>query len=190
MVDLDNDLSCEDSIEPIEESNEGENIHSMGLNKERLSRIIQCLNEASDLAAEFDENYERAHSFQNSLRNAVKPYHVLAQQEKSKKQQDISKFFTNKVSEKQATDINSSKIASLFAKQTTKNKVAEKKIELNKSLVVDIEESSHDLAVVICKCEKLATHFCRSCDQNLCKFCIIDHYKNKNFIKDHEMIPL
>ena len=138
-----------------------------------------------------DKNYERAHSFQNSLRNAVKPYHVLAQQEKSKKQQDISKFFTKKVSEKQATDINSSKIASLFAKQTTKNKVAEKKIELNKSLVVDIEESSHDLAVVIChKCEKLATHFCRSCDQNLCKFCIIDHYKNKNFIKDHEMIPL
>ena len=63
-------------------------------------------------------------------------------------QQDISKFFTKKVSEKQATDINSSKIASLFAKQTTKNKVAEKKIELNKSLVVDIEESSHDLAVM------------------------------------------
>ena len=88
-------------------------------------------------------------------------------------------------------DINSSKIASLFAKQSTKNKVAEKKIEINNSLVFDIEESSHDLAVVIChKCEKLATHFCRNCDQNLCKFCIIDHYKNKNFIKDHEMIPL
>ena len=72
MVDLDNDLSCEDSIEPIEESNEGENIHSMGLNKERLSRIIQCLNEASDLAAEFDKNYERAHGFQNSLKNPIK----------------------------------------------------------------------------------------------------------------------
>ena len=115
------------------------------------------------------------------------PWHNRKNQKSSR---TFQSFLQKKVSEKQATDINSSKIASLFAKQTTKNKVAEKKIELNKSLVVDIEESSHDLAVVICKCEKLATHFCRSCDQNLCKFCIIDHYKNKNFIKDHEMIPL
>ena len=58
------------------------------------------------------------------------PWHNRKNQ---KKQQDISKFFTKKVSEKQATietckrkDINSSKIASLFAKQSTKNKVAEK----------------------------------------------------------------
>ena len=42
-------------------------------------------------------------------------------------------------------DINSSKIASLFAKQSTKNKVAEKTIEINKSLVFGIEESSHVL---------------------------------------------
>ena len=40
---------------------------------------------------------------------------------------------------------NSSKIASLFAKQSTENKVAEKTIEINKSLVFGIEESSHVL---------------------------------------------
>ena len=27
-------------------------------------------------------------------------------------------------------------------------------------------------------------------DQNLCKFCIIDHYRNTNFTKNHDMIPL
>ena len=35
------------------------------------------------------------------------------------------------------------------------------------------------------KCKKIV-----SCDQNLCKFCIIDHYRNTNFTKNHDMIPL
>ena len=52
-------------------------------------------------------------------------------------------------------DINSSKIASLFAKQSTKNKVAEKTIEINKSLVFGIEESSHVLWYQISLSKKL-----------------------------------
>ena len=35
------------------------------------------------------------------------------------------------------------------------------------------------------KCKKIV-----SCDQNLCKFCITDHYRNTNFTKNHDMIPL
>ena len=61
-------------------------------------------------------------------------------------------------------------------------------------LVIDIDDeiqSSHDDFIKICgKCEKVATHFCQTCNENLCKFCIIDHYKNPKFTKDHEMIPI
>ena len=39
-------------------------------------------------------------------------------------------------------------------------------------------------------CEHLAIHLCETCKQNLCKFDIIKHYKNKLFDKDHEMIPI
>ena len=61
-------------------------------------------------------------------------------------------------------------------------------------LVIDIDDeiqSSHDDFIKICgKCEKIATHFCQTCNENLCKFCIIDHYKNTEFTKEHEMIPI
>ena len=40
-------------------------------------------------------------------------------------------------------------------------------------------------------CEDLATHHCKSGDcYILCKFCIIDHYKNTAFTKDHDMQPI
>ena len=53
------------------------------------------------------------------------------------------------------------------------------------------EESPHDGAVPTCsKSPTLATHFCKTCEENLCKFDIIKHYKNKFFNKDHEMIPI
>ena len=54
-------------------------------------------------------------------------------------------------------------------------------------LVIDIDDaiqSNHDDFIKICgKCEKVATHFCQTCNENLCKFCIIDHYKNTEFTK-------
>ena len=31
---------------------------------------------------------------------------------------------------------------------------------------------------------------CKKCDRNLCKFCIIGHYKNTAFTKDHDMGPI
>ena len=53
------------------------------------------------------------------------------------------------------------------------------------------EESPHDGAVPTCsKSPTLATHFCKTCEENLCKFDIIKHYKYKIFNKDHEMIPI
>ena len=57
-------------------------------------------------------------------------------------------------------------------------------------LVIDIDDenqTSPDDFIKICgKCEKV----CQTCNENLCKFCIIDHYKNPDFTKDHEMIPI
>ena len=53
------------------------------------------------------------------------------------------------------------------------------------------EESPHDGAVPTCyRSPTLATPFCKTCEENLCKFDIIKHYKNKFFNKDHEMIPI
>ena len=62
------------------------------------------------------------------------------------------------------------------------------------NMVIDIDDenqSNHDDFIKICgKCEKVATHFCQTYNDNLCKFCIIDHYKNPDFTKNHEMIPI
>ena len=60
-------------------------------------------------------------------------------------------------------------------------------------ILSDHEESPYDGGIPSCSkqdCENLATHFCKTCEQNLCKFDIIKHYKNKLFNKDHEMIPI
>ena len=35
-----------------------------------------------------------------------------------------------------------------------------------------------------------ATHFCKTCVENLCNFDIIKHYKNEIFNKDYKMIPV
>ena len=61
-------------------------------------------------------------------------------------------------------------------------------------MVIDIDDenqSNHDAFIKIWgKCEKVAIHFCQTCNDNLYKFCIIDHYKNPDFTKNHEMIPI
>ena len=57
----------------------------------------------------------------------------------------------------------------------------------------DSSESSHEHTVNFCglpNYDLLATFSCKSCNENVCKSCIIKHYKNKDFIKDHDMIPL
>ena len=65
---------------------------------------------------------------------------------------------------------------------------------LAQGFTVDIDDenlSNHDDFIKICgKCEKVATHFCQTCNDNLSKFCIIDHYKNPDFTKNHKMIPI
>ena len=63
------------------------------------------------------------------------------------------------------------------------------------TLVIDIDDSqkksAHEKVIAFCNvCENLATHHCKTCDRNLCKFCIIDHYKNTAFTKDHDMEPI
>ena len=48
-----------------------------------------------------------------------------------------------------------------------------------KTLITDNDLSHHNDGMIMCHgCEIPATHFCKSCNQNLCKFCIINHYKN------------
>ena len=80
-------------------------------------------------------------------------------------------------------------------KKASKNNMKTAKNRSGKGiLVIDIDDenqTSHDDFIKICgNFEKVATHFCQTCNENLCKFCIIDHYKNPNFTKDHEMIPI
>ena len=63
------------------------------------------------------------------------------------------------------------------------------------TLGIDIDDSqkksAHEKVIAFCNvCENLATHHCKTCDRNLCKFCIIDHYKNTAFTKDHDMEPI
>jgi hypothetical protein len=58
-------------------------------------------------------------------------------------------------------------------------------------LVIDFDDSQkksgHEEIIAFCNsCENLGTHHCKTCDRNLSKFCIIDHYKNTAFTKDHE----
>ena len=69
----------------------------------------------------------------------------------------------------------------------------EVKHELNEHVISVHEEdqSAHNDCKIMCHSyEKPATHFCKSCDQNLFKFYIIDHYRNANFTKNYELIPL
>ena len=80
-------------------------------------------------------------------------------------------------------------------KKASKNNMKTAKNRNGKGiLVIDIDDenqTSHDDFIKIWgKCEKVATHFCQTCNENLCKFCIIDHCKNPDFTKDHEMIPI
>ena len=70
----------------------------------------------------------------------------------------------------------------------------ELKHELNEHIASIHEEenqSARNDCMIICHSfENPATHFSNSCDQNLCKFCIIDHYRNTNFTKNYGMILL
>ena len=43
-----------------------------------------------------------------------------------------------------------------------------------------IFDSAHEEVIAFCNvCENLATHHCKTCNHNLCKFCIIDYNKNQ-----------
>ena len=94
----------------------------------KILRIIQCLNEASDIASEFDTDYQRVLVFRNGLNTHIQPYKAMLLQlrEKSQKQPEISNFLLKPSVEKETsetpvkTKMNSSKIATLFSKQVTK----------------------------------------------------------------------
>ena len=50
------------------------------------------------------------------------------------------------------------------------------------------KKSAHEEVIAFCNgCENLTTHHCKTCDCNLCKFCIIYCYKNTAFTKDLEI---
>ena len=50
--------------------------------------------------------------------------------------------------------------------------------------MMKFNQAIDDFIKICGKCEKIATHFCQTCNENLCKFCIIDHYKNPDFTKN------
>ena len=57
-------IKTTEGILDIEDVHDSENI---GLKKDEILRIIDVLNDASDIASEFDIYYERAHVFKNSV---------------------------------------------------------------------------------------------------------------------------
>ena len=74
----------------------------------------------------------------------------------------------------------------------TKNKTTTNSNIIDITEDENIESNKLDQQISMCdKCKMMeATHFCKDCKHNLCKLCIIDHYKNSDFKKDHEMLPL
>ena len=84
-----------------------------------------------------------------------------------------------------------------FSKAVSKNQIlndCEKKVsQKNKKnkgvamqvMVIDIDKFAHEEVIAFCNvCENLAKHHRKTCDGNLCKFCIIDYYKNTVFTKE------
>ena len=149
------------------------------------------------------------------LKEASVPYRELLKQKTdlSMKQKEISQFYEKIVPEtcnennNSPTPTTSSQIEAqnvpkknpimenFLDRKASKNNMKNAKNTSGKGiLVIDIDDEiqpSHDDFIKICgKCEKIATHFCQTCNENLCKFCIIDHYKNTEFTKEHEMIPI
>ena len=60
-VEFDLKIDLEKHISAVHESK------NAGLKKDKILRIIQCLNEASDIASEFDTDYQRVLVFRNGL---------------------------------------------------------------------------------------------------------------------------
>ena len=161
--------------------------------------------------------YLHSHTFKNILKEASVPYRELLKQKTdiSMKQKEISQFYekilpeTPTCNENRNTTTPSTSsqmkekdlpkknqiMQNFLDKKASKNNMKTAKNSSGKGiLVIDIDDenqSNHNDFIKICgKCEKVATHFCQTCNDNLCKFCIIDHYKNPDFTKDHEMIPI
>ena len=66
-----------------------------GLNKEKVAKIICCLNEARDIASEHDTEYDRSLTFANNLKIASMPYLEIQklQLQHSQKQTEMSNYF-------------------------------------------------------------------------------------------------
>ena len=78
-----------------------------------------------------------------------------------------------------------------MAERYPKRKLSTEEISRALNFDSDSDDSNDNDYMIMChSCEKPATHFCKSCDQNLCKFCIIDHYRYTNFTKNLDMILL
>ena len=187
LIDWDEELSKEDNTND-ETAEDLEIVPLQNLNKEKLSKVMKLLDEAIDITSEFDGNYERAQVFRNSLDCLSKPYGELLKQkcEAVKKQQDISKMFSQKTNEisnesqkedqnpKQSQSNNS--IANLFRKPKEKCVNSNTK----QTLVIDLDnedtEKSVEISVPKTPIAKPNTKLCSSCDDNLevaynCKEC-------------------
>ena len=67
LVDWDNELSGVNET-PLDTEEDLEILPSNNLNKEKLQRLNECINEAIEIATEFDGNYERSLLLQTTLK--------------------------------------------------------------------------------------------------------------------------
>ena len=108
LVDLYEELNPNDDFTTDDFIPEEEETDKTDINKEQLMKIIQCLDEATDLGCEFDSNYQRSHTFKNILKEASIPYRELLKQKTdlSMKQKEISQFYEKILPESPACNEN------------------------------------------------------------------------------------
>ena len=122
----------------------------------------------------------------------ILPWYVILHLFMKEKSNIIANFETRIDFENHIASVNEGKKADIEDQIRKSRKVNNARKSLDFS-IEESSESSHEHTVNFCglpNCDFLATFSCKSCNENFCKFCIIKHYKNKDFQKDLDMIPL
>ena len=204
LVDWDNELSATEK-KPLETEEELEILPSNNLNKEKLIRLTKCINEATEIASEFDGNYERSLVLQNTLNTASKPYLELLRQkiEKTLKQPEISNFVEMEVPEISAEkNKNSEKVQvrNPFANLKKSGKLVKgvkgNGIGKKTPIVIDLDDTTEKMGSLnesntkLCECcddNFVVAYYCEECKDHICVSCYQAH-KQVRLTRNHTIV--
>ena len=204
LVDWDEQLTAETkgADTSIETEKDLETSPSINLNKEKLLRLTQCINEATEIATEFDENYQRAHLLQNTLNSATKPYLELLRQklEKSQKQPVISNFFEMEEPEIPTENIQKSaevEVRNPFAFLKRSEKLVKGNgIGKKTPIVIDLGDTTEKTDSLnksntkLCDCcddNFVVAYYCEDCKDHICESCFQAH-KQVKLTRNHTIV--